>query len=125
MNSSTKFSLLNQNSCGQGTYENILNEPLYNIVYSFGYEYSHSTNTGQPDGTYKLWHTFKHKDSNDHCIGFYMGEESGNTCVRIGSGRKYPFTSKDHLVNHLRYKRFKYKLVINYILYGYKAKEQS
>lgn len=110
-----KFILLNQNSCGQGIFENICAEPLFAICDKFGYEYSHSTNTGQIGGGWKLWHTFKHKDrgnKDNHCVSFYVGESNGDTCVSIATGRKYKFKSAGELEKHLEYKKNKYKLGI-------------
>lgn len=107
-----KFPLLNMNSCGQGIFPDICGEPLFAICDRFGYEYSHSTNTGQIGGGWKLWHTFKHKDrgNKDHCIGFYMGEVTGDTCVSIATARKFYFKSAGELERHLEYKRSQYKL---------------
>lgn len=113
----TKYPLINQNSCGQGEFVGVENHPLSKIAQSFGYKYSHSTNTGVGDNKWRLWHTFRHIIKPEHTFSFYEDSmtvetscsSSSNYCWRISGVDEFGILKA---INHLKKKRRRYKLYI-------------
>jgi len=111
-----KYPLYNQNSCEQGQFADIQKHPLTNLVQSFGYKYSHSTNTGVGDNKWRLWHTFRHITKDEHTVGFYEDSASNIiTSCSSSSGYKWGVGGLDEFgyfkaIKHLENKRKRYKL---------------
>ena len=112
----SKYPLYNQNSCGQGQFADIQKHPLTNLVQSFGYKYSHSTNTGVGDNKWRLWHTFRHIIKDEHSVGFYEDNASLiETSCGSSSNYRWRVSGVDNLgflraFNHLKKKQRRYKL---------------
>jgi len=112
----SKYPLSNQNSCGQGRSDLVFNHPLFDLVKSFGYYYSHSTNTGVGDNKWRLWHTFRHITKDEHTVGFYEDSASNIiTSCSSSSGYKWGVGGLDEFgylkaIKHLENKRKRYKL---------------
>ena len=111
-----KYPLYNQNSCGQGQFADIQKHPLTNLVQSFGYKYSHSTNTGVGDNKWRLWHTFRHSIKPEHAVGFHEDSTSNIiTSCSSSSGYRWKVGGLDEFgylkaIKHLENKRKRYKL---------------
>lgn len=106
----TKYPLDNQNSCGQGTSDLVFNHPLFELVKSFGYYYSHSTNTGTGDNKWRLFHSFRHIDKDEHTVGFYEDSISSETSCSPASNYRWRCYSVTNLEKHLKNKSKRYKL---------------
>lgn len=105
MPSNTPYPLANPNKYGEGLSPLAADHPMTKVAVEFGYEYSHSTNIPGFDGSWRLYHTFKHAS---HSVNFYADDAkyAATTCGE--RTRRHIVRSITSLSKHLRQKTIPY-----------------